>query len=174
MHRLERHYATTDQLAELLRLRKAELEAVPPVHKGDRSALLLDLAGLAARDRRPEAELADLYRAVLAIAPTARLALMHLEAIVRRAGFSPELAQLEEQIAMYFEGDPKSQAAFWTRAGETLAEIGKIDEAVLRFGKAEAGLPGHVPALEGWRQAALKGPPRTSRRPRSTTSPALR
>ena len=157
MHRLERHYATTDQLAELLRLRKAELEAVPPVHKGDRGALLLDLAGLAARDRRPEAELADLYRAVLAIAPTARLALMHLEAIVRRAGFSQELAQLEEQIAMYFEGDPKSQAAFWTRAGETLAEIGKIDEAVLRFGKAEAGLPGHVPALEGWRQAALKG-----------------
>ena len=26
-----------------------------------------------------------------------------------------------------------------------------------RFGKAEAALPGHVPALEGWRQAALKG-----------------
>ena len=76
---------------------------------------------------------------------------------MRRAGYSEELAQLEEQIAAYFEGDPRTQAAFWTRAGETLAELGQIDEAVLRFGKAEAALPGHVPALEGWRQAALKG-----------------
>ncbi len=157
MHRLERQYAVADQLPELFRLRKSELESVPTEYVQDRSALLIDLAGLANRDRRPEAELADLYRAVLAIKPTARLALMHLEAIVRRAGFSDELAQLEEQIAVYFEGDPKSQAAFWTRAGETLAEIGRIDEAVLRFGRAEAGLPGHVPALEGWRQAALKG-----------------
>ena len=157
MHRLERQYAVADQLPELFRLRKSELESVPTEHVQDRSALLIDLAGLANRDRRPEAELADLYRAVLAIKPTARLALMHLEAIVRRSGFSDELAQLEEQIAVYFEGDPKSQAAFWTRAGETLAELGRIDEAVLRFGRAEAGLPGHVPALEGWRQAALKG-----------------
>ena len=157
MHRLERHYASTDQLAELFRLRKTTLAAVPTEHVGDRSSLMIDLAGLAARDRRPEAELADLYRSALEIQPTARLALMHLEAIVRRVGFSDELAQLEERIASYFEGDPKSQAAFWTRAGETLAELGKIDEAVLWFGKAEAGFPGHVPALEGWRQAALKG-----------------
>ncbi len=157
MHRLERQYASSDQLPELFRLRKAELGVVPAEHAKDRSALMIDLAGLASRDRRPEAELADLYRSVIAIQPTARLALMHLEAIVRRAGFSEELARLEEQIATYFEGDPKSQAAFWTRAGETLAEVGKIDEAVLRFGRAEAGLPGHVPALEGWRQAALKG-----------------
>src|SRR5205823_7563674 len=41
--------------------------------------------------------------------------------------------------------------------GETLAEIGNIDEAVQRFGRADAAFPGHVPALEGWRQAALKG-----------------
>lgn len=157
MHRLERQYAAGDQLPELFRLRKSELDTIPVEHVNDRTAILVDLAGLAVRDRRPEAELADLYRAVIAIQPTARLALMHLEAIVRRAGFSAELADLEEKIAMYFEGDPKSQAAFWTRAGETLAETGRIDEAVLRFGKAEAGLPGHVPALEGWRQAALKG-----------------
>nr|MBA3462403.1 hypothetical protein [Deltaproteobacteria bacterium] len=157
LHRLERLYASGGQIGELLRLRRAEIAAVPEDHKGDRAALNLDLAGLAARDQRPEAELADIYRGVIEIQPTARIALMHLEAIVRRAGFSEELAQLEEKIAAYFEGDPKSQAAFWTRAGETLAEIGKIDEAVLRFGKAESGFPGHVPALEGWRQAALKG-----------------
>src|SRR6185369_9567856 len=77
--------------------------------------------------------------------------------IVRRGGPSEELAKLEEQIATYFEGDAKAQAAFWTRAGETFAELGQIDAAVQRFGRAEAALPGHVPALEGWRQAALKG-----------------
>ena len=159
--RLERRYAIGDQLSELLRLRKAQIAAIAVEHTHDRAALLLDLAGLATRDQRPEMEIADIYRSVLdsdaSILPTARLALLHLESIVRRAGFSAELAQLEEKIANYFEGDPKTQAAFWTRAGETLAEIGQIDEAVLRFGRAEAALPGHIPALEGWRQAALKG-----------------
>ncbi len=157
LHRLERQYAATDQLAELLRLRTALIEATPAELGRDRVALLLDLAGITYRDGRPELDLADLYRRILAIDPSTRLALLHLEAIVRRSGFSPELADLEEKIAMYFDGDAKTQAAFWTRAGETLADIGKIDEAVQRFGKADAAFPGHVPALEGWRQAALKG-----------------
>src|SRR3954469_11225719 len=111
LHRLERHYASSDQVTELLRLRKAEVAAVPVENARDRSALTLDIAGLAARDHRPEAELADIYRQVIEIQPPARIALMQLEAIVRRAGFSEELAQLEEKIAAYFEGDPKSQAA---------------------------------------------------------------
>ena len=157
MHRLERHYATNDAVADLLRLRKAELDAVPAAHVKDRAALQLDLAGLATRDERPELELADIYRQALAIDPMMRLALLHLESIVRRSGSTEELAELEEKIAAYFQGDPKTQAAFWTRAGETLAELGKIDDAVQRFGRAETALPGHVPALEGWRQAALKG-----------------
>ncbi len=184
LHQLERHYAAADQLSELIRLRAIELDATPDELTRDRVALLIDLAGIASRDGRPELELADLYRRVLAIDPRARLALLHLESIVRRSGFSPELAELEDRIAGYFgerrddmaggdpdgaaaadggkasrgvDADARTQAAFWTRAGETLAEIGKIDEAVQRFGKAEAALPGHVPALEGWRQAALKG-----------------
>jgi hypothetical protein len=157
LHRLEREYAASDQVSELLRLRTNELDAVPAELGRDRASLLIDLAGITTRDGRPELELADLYRRVLAIDPRARLALLHLESIVRRSGFSQELAELEENIAAYFEGDAKTQAAFWTRAGETLAEIGKIDDAVQRFGKAEAAFPGHVPALEGWRQAALKG-----------------
>ncbi|MBA2543250.1 MAG: hypothetical protein H0V17_26650, partial [Deltaproteobacteria bacterium] len=161
MHRLERSYAVNDEYGELLRLRKAELGVVPAAFANDRAALHLDVAGLATRESVPETELAEIYRAVLDTQPTqgtsARLALLHLESIVRRGGPSAELAKLEEQIAAYFEGDPKTQAAFWTRAGETLAEIGQIDEAVQRFGKAEAALPGHIPALEGWRQAALKG-----------------
>ena len=157
MHRLERRYTAEDKLSDLIRLREAEVAIVPTDLAKDRAALLADLASLATRDKRPEIELADLHRRVLAVDPGRRLALMYLEAIVRRAGFSEELAQIEERIAMYFEGEPKTQAAFWTRAGETLAELGKIDEAVQRFGKADAALPGHVPALEGWRQAALKG-----------------
>ncbi|MEO8703063.1 MAG: hypothetical protein ABI867_23665, partial [Kofleriaceae bacterium] len=157
MHRLERLYAVGDELSELLRLRKTELDTVPVELTRDRAALQLDLAGLATRDARPEIELAELYRAALEIDPNARIALLHLESIVRRSGASEELAQLEEKIATYFDGDAKAQAAFWTRAGETLAELGQIDAAVQRFGKAEAALPGHVPALEGWRHAALKG-----------------
>ncbi|MCW5806745.1 MAG: tetratricopeptide repeat protein, partial [Deltaproteobacteria bacterium] len=157
MHRLERHHAVLGDLGELMRLRRAELGVLAPELARDRAALLLDVANLATRDNRTEVELADIYRAILDVEPRSRLALLHLESITRRAGHSAELAQLEEKIAMYFDGDPRSQAAFWTRAGETFAEIDQIDLAVQRFGRAEQALPGHVPALEGWRAAALKG-----------------
>jgi cellulose synthase operon protein C len=157
MHRLEREYTVSDQIAELLRLRKAELEQIPVELARDRAAMIMDTAGLAERDQRPDAELTELYRDALVADPRHRLALLHLESIVRRAGSSEELAKLEDQIAAYFEGDARSQAAFYTRAGETLTELGKIDEAVQKFGKADEVSPGHVPALEGWRQAALKG-----------------
>jgi tetratricopeptide (TPR) repeat protein len=157
LQRLARLYAVADETGELLRLRRAELAVVPRELTRDRAALQLDLAGLAAADHHTEPELAELYRGVIEIDPGARHALLHLESIVRRSGASAELAGLEERIAAYFDGDAKAQAAFWTRAGETLAELGEIDAAVQRFGRAEAALPGHVPALEGWRQAALKG-----------------
>ena len=169
MHRLERHYAAQgdDKLGELLRLRRAELDALATLNTAagggtatyalDRAAITVDLAALATRDRRPDAEIAELYRAALAADPRHRLALLHLESMTRRAGASAELADIEERIAGYFEGDPRSQAAFWTRAGETLAELGQIDAAVQRFTKADAASPGSEFALEGWRHAALKG-----------------
>ncbi|HSK04893.1 MAG TPA: hypothetical protein VK932_26770, partial [Kofleriaceae bacterium] len=157
LHRLERGCAAADDVPELMRLRRATIDALPPELVRDRSQLLIDLAGLATRDNQTELDVAELYRRVLEADPQVRLALLHLESFVRRNGSSEELARLEEQIAAYFEGDPRTQAAFWTRAGETHAEIGLIDAAVQRFGRAEAALPGHVPALEGWRQAALKG-----------------
>ncbi|MEO8554938.1 MAG: hypothetical protein ABI678_33395, partial [Kofleriaceae bacterium] len=157
MHRLEREYAVTDQIADLLRLRKQEVEQLAPEATRDRAALIMDSAGLADRDQRPDIELTELYRGALAADPKHRLALLHLESIVRRAGGSAELAALEEQIAADFDGDPRTQATFFTRAGETLAEIGQIDAAVQKFGKADEVQPGHVPALEGWRNAALKG-----------------
>jgi lipopolysaccharide biosynthesis regulator YciM len=157
MHRLEREYTVSDQISDLIRLRRAELEQIPAELSLDRAALIMDTAMLAERDGSPDAELAELYRQALVADPKRRLALMYLESIVRRGGASEELAKLEDLIAVYFEGDPRSQVAFYTRAGETLAELGKIDEAVQKFGLAEQVVPGHVPALEGWRQAALKG-----------------
>ncbi|HSN28166.1 MAG TPA: hypothetical protein VLT45_17895, partial [Kofleriaceae bacterium] len=157
MHRLEREYTVTDQLGELIRLRKAEIEQIPAEMAKDRAAMIMDTAMLCDRDGRPDAELSELYRAALAADPGRRMAMLHLESIVRRQGASVDLARLEEQIAAYFEGEPRTQAAFYTRAGETLAEVGNIDEAVQKFGKASEVLPGHVPALEGWRNAALKG-----------------
>ncbi|MGE3457578.1 MAG: hypothetical protein AB7O24_20860, partial [Kofleriaceae bacterium] len=157
LRRLERAYVATDQLAELIRTRRLEVDAVPVEHTADRSALLMDLASLSARDNRTDSELVDLYRSVLEVNPKVRLALMQLETIVRRGGASEQLATLEDQIASYFEGDPRTQAAFWTRAGETLAEVGQVDSAVHKFGLADAALPGYAPALESWRQTALKG-----------------
>ena len=157
MHRLEREYAATEQLGELLRLRRAEAEQLPMDLSRDKAALVMDAAALAERENLTDAELTDLYRSALASDPKHRLALLELESIVRRGGASVELAGLEEQIARYFEGEPRAQAAFFTRAGETLAEIGQIDAAVQKFGAADEVQPGHVPALEGWRAAALKG-----------------
>jgi lipopolysaccharide biosynthesis regulator YciM len=157
MHRLEREYTVTDQIGDLLRLRRQEIEQIPAESKLDRAAMLMDTASLAIRDQRPDAEIVELYRAAVDADPRRRLALLHLESAIRREGASEELAKLEDLIAQYFEGDPRSQAAFYTRAGETMTELGQIDLAVQKFGKADEVSPGHVPALEGWRHAALKG-----------------
>ena len=179
--------------AELLRLRERELDAsAAGARPRDRAALLSTSPALAERDQRPDAELAELYRARARVDPTPRLALFHLESIVRRERLLAELAAARGADRRRTSTAIRAtQAAFLTRAGETLAELGQIDEAVQRFGKAEAVLPGHVPALEGWRQAALKGqlwidvaeaatrqaagdrrPTRSA--PRCTTSPASR
>ena len=157
MHRLEREYTVTDQIGELLRLRRQEIDRIPAELALDRAAMIMDTASLAVRDQRPDGELIELYRAAVDADPRRRPALLFLESALRHDGASEELAKLEEQIAVYFEGDARSQAAFYTRAGETLTELGQIDRAVQQFGKADEVLPGHVPALEGWRQAALKG-----------------
>jgi tetratricopeptide (TPR) repeat protein len=173
VHRLERRYAKTDRLDELIRLRRGVVANLPDTVPHDRAALIVDLAALAARDQRTDAELAELYRTALVSEPGHRLALFHLESLVRRQGASPELADLEGRIAVFFgsgfgaggtaNGDPdhhtdrRGEAAFHTRAGETLAEIGRIPEAIEQFKLAVAALPGHAFALEGWRAAALKG-----------------
>jgi len=157
MLRLQREYAKANRTGDQLRLRRAEHDLLPLDLARDRAALAMDAAGLADLDRRPSQELADLYRIALEADPRRREALFHLEASVRAGGNSLELAQLDEQVARYYDGDTRTQAAFYTRAGEILAEIGQTDVAVQKFAMAAEVVPGHVPALEGWRTSALKG-----------------
>jgi tetratricopeptide (TPR) repeat protein len=72
-------------------------------------------------------------------------------------GSSADLAVLEDAIAAYFLDDPRTRGAFLTRGGETLTDLGRIDEALAHFKAADELRGGYVPALEGWREAALRG-----------------
>jgi predicted Zn-dependent protease len=86
-----------------------------------------------------------------------QLALIQLEAASREQGVSEELAALQEAVARYFEGDDRARAAFLTRAGETREALNDIEGAIACFRTAATLLPGYVPALGGWRRAALRG-----------------
>src|SRR5207237_7279718 len=118
------------RLVEWLNLRERELEQIrrslgetggqPSDAANDLVALTLDAATLAVRDRRSDAKLAELYRAALDVDPQHRLALFHLEALLRKVGCSEEVAALEERLADCFD-DPRAKAALLTRAGEALA-----------------------------------------------------
>lgn len=152
---LERAYAAAGRIAELAALRERQL-ATEPVGP-DRTALALDRALLLERLDRPEHELRDAYHAILADAPRSRRALFQLESLVRRGGSSPELAALEDQIATYFTSDPRTRSAFLTRCGETLTDLGRLDDALARFREANELRGGYSAALEGWRDAALRG-----------------
>ena len=75
---------------------------------------------------------------------------------MQRAGASEELADIQTKIARYFE-DPHTEAAFLTRAGETLARLGNASAAVTRFTEAVEAVPDYEPALVGWHEASLRG-----------------
>ncbi|MCX5744300.1 MAG: hypothetical protein NT062_17560, partial [Proteobacteria bacterium] len=157
LQQLEQELVVTPRTGELLRLREREIvlvrsQAVEQVR--DLAPLLIDTAILATREDRPEAELAALYRAALAVDPDNRLALFHLETLARRAGETDELIALEERIAGLF-ADPHDKATFLTRAGETLAKLGMPALAVQRFATAVELYPGHLPAIDGWLQTAM-------------------
>lgn len=152
---LERAYAAAGRWAELVALRERQLAAEPA--GPDRVALAADRALLLERLDRPEDELRAAYQEVLTQAPRARRALFQLESLVRRGGSSPELAALEDAIAAYFASDPRTRSAFLTRGGETLSDLGKIDDAIAHFREANELRGGYPAALEGWRDAALRG-----------------
>ena len=165
LHRLEREPAASARYGELLHLREREVDrvkrslaAVPasswPGGLHDLGALIMDAATLAIRDNRIAAKLAVLYRAALDANPRSRAALLQLESIVRRGGFSMELAALQQHVAASCD-DLRSKAAFLTRAGETLAALGRPAEAIDQFAEAADTLPAYAAALEAWHQTAL-------------------
>lgn len=161
VHRLERELASSGQLAAWLDLRITHLARYQPAAEGSepgtrwRAALLADTASLALRERRPTEQLVKLYRETLELAPRERLALFHLESILLRAGASEALADTQTKIARYFE-EPNTEAAFLTRAGETLAILGNAAGAIARFREAVEAVPDYESALDGWHQAALR------------------
>ncbi|MCB9562807.1 MAG: tetratricopeptide repeat protein [Kofleriaceae bacterium] len=162
LRQLERAYLAGGRDGDLyaLRARQVDALAAPGVTGDDAAdavALALDRAGLGDRDGVGDDEVRASYQRVVELDPRQRLALFHLEAIVRRGGSSVELAALEEAIATLFGDDARSRAAFLTRAGETFAELGQLESAIERFRAAEELQPGYVPALQGWRLAALRG-----------------
>ncbi len=161
LRELERAYIIDQRWGDLARLRGRQLAVLPAQDPGtpgdDAIALAMDRAQLLEKLERPDDELRLAFQVVVERAPRARQALFHLEALVRRAGSSPDLATLEDAIAAYFVDDPRTRAAFLTRGGETLTDLGRIDEALAHFKAADELRGGHVPALEGWREAALRG-----------------
>jgi tetratricopeptide (TPR) repeat protein len=154
---LERAYlsAGAEREADLYELYIRLLESLSGAR--DTAATLLELARLAERTGCPQADVLGLYRRLRHLDPGHRGALFHLEAGARAGGPSHELAELEQSIARAFAGDPRAEAAFHTRAGETLRALGDRDAAVQSFREAVAVLPGHLPALTGWRDAAVAG-----------------
>lgn len=120
------------------------------------AALLVETAAIADREGTPSEVLRELYRGALELVPRERFALFRSESILRRERPSEELANLEGQIAQYFV-DPRSKAAYLTRAGDTLAMLGQAQAAVRRFAEATDALPSYQPALDAWHDTALDG-----------------
>ncbi len=117
---------------------------------------LLDSALIALRAGAEGAQVASLCRQVLAGDPANQHALFHLESYLCTLGPADELASVEAQIAQ-LESDPHHRAAFLTRSGEVLADLGKYEEAVERFADATHAAPDYTPALDLWRHCALAG-----------------
>ena len=154
---LERAYlaAGAEREPDLYQLYGHLLEALA----GDRdtAAMLAELARLAARADRPQDEVLGHFRRLHALDPASRTALFRLEAHARAQGPSRALADLEQAVARSYAGDPRAEAAFHTRAGETLRALGDRDGAVQSFRAAVVARPDHGPALIGWRDAAIAG-----------------
>ena len=156
LRQLEFDAAREERWSDLAQLRERIALAIEQTATADISALLFDRATLLGREHATDDEMTAAYARVVAIEPSPRMALFHLEALVRSQGSSQQLAELETAISQRYLTDDAARAAFLTRAGETYADVGQLDDALARFRAAAAVAPGYVPALLGWRTAAIK------------------
>ena len=117
--------------------------------------LVTEQARLAGKLER-SGEMLTHYRSAYARDPKHRRALFAIEADTRTQGASAALANLQHAVADYFVGDDRSQAAFFTRAGETYTMLEQWEPAIGCFRTATDLVAGYLPALNGWRFAALK------------------
>ena len=150
-HRLECELVRAGRHADVLRVREGMLESITGA---DAVPTIMDVATLAVRERAPDEKLAALYRAALRGDPDHRLALVHLEAILRRTREFQELAELEERVAA--SAEPVTAAAHWTLAGQAYALLGNPIEAVRRFARAVEVSPTYTAALDAWYEIALE------------------
>jgi cellulose synthase operon protein C len=135
------------QVAAALLASDGAADAVPLFHLRAR---------LAERRGENNDALANLRR-IAELAPGDRAALFRLESRARESGLGDEVARWDDAIAAHFEGDPRAQAAFLTRAGEALIDAGRrgVDQAITRFRAAVTAAPGYFPALRAWLRLAL-------------------
>ncbi|MBT8494363.1 MAG: tetratricopeptide repeat protein, partial [Deltaproteobacteria bacterium] len=89
------------------------------------------------------------------LAPQLRRPLYHLYCQALREGSSLELAELEVAIAEYFGDDLRDRAAYYTRAGDTFQDLGSIEAAIDHYRSALEAKEDWMPALIGWRRAAV-------------------
>jgi tetratricopeptide (TPR) repeat protein len=141
----------------LASLRATEAGAVSRAeHPGDVTALEVDRLGLLLRAGADDDVIEAALRALHSTAPHQRGVLSELEARIRRRGPSRELATLQLQIAEFFGADDAARE-FVVRAGETLLDVGEVDQALACFRRAAEPAPAPPAALAGWREAALRG-----------------
>ncbi|RMH41591.1 MAG: hypothetical protein D6689_10640, partial [Deltaproteobacteria bacterium] len=152
---LELAYLADGRDDDLARVYDWEVRAAR--HPADAVALSLARARALERAGHAASEVLAEYRRAYDLDQRCALALQRLEAAARARGPSAELAAFEEAAARLFDHDARAKAAFLTRAGETRVAIGDVEGAVDCFRAAADALPGYLPALVGWRRAALAG-----------------
>jgi hypothetical protein len=150
---LEVELAARARHADLLRLREHESD----VHwygGRDLCAFALDAAKLVVHAGGADTRRQEFLRTALEADPRNQLALVQLDALLVSAGPSEELVALAEHLAACTV-DPRMRAACMTRAGETLASLGRPLEAVGWFARASQIVPRYPPAFAAWREVAL-------------------
>ncbi|MBI4508337.1 MAG: tetratricopeptide repeat protein [Deltaproteobacteria bacterium] len=154
---LESYYTRHGRSAELTQVHeKLRASLATP---DDRAAVALEQARLLDLVGSTSSAVTACHEAVVSfegrpLPHAARMLLFRLEGRTRELGSPEEQATLQESIARYFNWDPRAQAVFLVRAGDALAEVAPA-QAISRYRRAAELMPGHLPALRGWRQAAL-------------------